>query len=199
MNKVLSHIAEIRCGCQFRGRIPVFDLGTVGVIQGKDVRHDHTLATTDIVRIKDDGSYDRFFVRPGDVLLMNRGAHNYAALVDADLTRTVTLSSFTTLRPKFDFVNSRYLAWALNTPRIQSDLARRARGSSIPNLTISSLADFKLPLPTLAEQATIADLADSLLAEEKLTADLFAMRRDALSIRVFGIFRRYLTHRVNDE
>src|SRR5665213_1992172 len=94
MKTLLSNVAEILAGYQFRGRIPVYDPGTVGVIQGKDVRSDHTIDPSTIVRIKDDGSFDRFYVQKDDVLLMNRGSRNYAAIVETALPRTVTLSSF---------------------------------------------------------------------------------------------------------
>jgi len=187
MKKLLPEIAEIRAGYQFRGRIPVYESGTVGVIQGKDVRVDHTLDPTEIVRVADDGGYERFFVQLGDVMVMNRGSHNYATLIDAPLPRTVTLGSFTTLRPNLALVQPRYLLWALNEPRVQGALASRARGSSIPNLSISALQDFALSVPPLAEQAVIVELAGSLDMEEKLTADLFAVRRQALSLRVFGV------------
>lgn len=186
MKKLLPEIAEIRAGCQFRGRIPVYESGTVGVIQGKDVRQNHTLDPRGIVRVADDGNYERFYVQPGDVIVMNRGSHNYATLIDAPLPRTVTLGSFTTLRPKVALVHPRYLLWALNEPRVQAALASRARGSSIPNLSISALQDVALPVPPLSEQIVIVELAGSLATEEQLTATLFAVRRQALSLRVFG-------------
>ncbi len=199
MKILLSNIADIRTGYQFRGRIPVYELGTVGVIQGKDVRSDHTIDPGSIVRIKDDGSFDRFYVQKNDVLLMNRGTRNYATLLDAALPRTITLSSFLTLRPHPDRVNPRYLFWALNDAYTQDKLAALARGTNIPNLTRTAVATLELPLPSLSEQAVIANLADTLANEEMLTRDLFNARRRELSLRVFGIVRREKTHLVADE
>lgn len=199
MKTLLSNVAEILAGYQFRGRIPVYDPGTVGVIQGKDVRSDHTIDPSTIVRIKDDGGFDRFYVQKDDVLLMNRGSRNYAAIVETALTRTVTLSSFITLRPAQDRVHPRYLFWALNDAHVQDRLVSLARGSSIPNLSRSALASLELPIPPLSEQIAITQLSDALACEEKLTHDLFNARRRALSLRVFGVVRRERTHVVADE
>jgi restriction endonuclease S subunit len=78
-------------------------------------------------------------------------------------------------------------------------LAALARGTNIPNLTRTALATLELPVPPLAEQAVIANLADTLANEERLTHDLFNARRRELSLRVFGSVRREKTHFVADE
>lgn len=198
--KTIAEIAEILPGYQFRGRIPAFVLGGVAVIQGKDVCSDLSINPAELVHVQDGGSFDRFFLRENDLILMNRGARNYAALINIPLPRTVTLGSFYTLRPKLEVILPEYLLWVINDASVQADLASRARGTNIPHLSMSLLKDVKIPVPPIHEQKVIAVLAESIATEENLSRSLFEARRHLLSTKIFHPqVRRRLTHVVADE
>ena len=69
-----------------------------------------------------------------------------------------------------------------------------------PSLSRSLLKDVKIPVPPIYEQKAIAELAESIATEEKLSRSLFEARRHLLSTKVFHPkVRRHLAHAVADE
>ena len=89
----LADLARILTGYTFRTRIEDDPGGSFRVIQGKDIRADCSLNVDSLtpIHLPDRSCSDpEKWVKPGDVLLMTRGDHNYAVFIDAKLPPTVT-------------------------------------------------------------------------------------------------------------
>lgn len=176
----LREITRILTGYTFRTRIEDTPAGQFRVIQGKDIRADRTLDAENLTRIHlSDRSWsdpDKW-VKPGDVLLMTRGDHNYAVFIDAALPPTVTQNSFCTLRViEETTLLPDYLATILNQPTLQARLKALRSGSSIPNITLGALKNLEIPLPPLPIQREIVTLSQLIHREKSLADQIHAAR-----------------------
>jgi hypothetical protein len=79
----LKNIAKIQSGYINRGKIDPRDDGTCFLLQAKDVDADHLSYRTDaLVRFMPTLSGKDWFLKPGDILFMARGARNFSVLID---------------------------------------------------------------------------------------------------------------------
>jgi hypothetical protein len=176
----LVSITRILTGYTFRTRIEDDPGGSFRVIQGKDIRPDCSLDVESLTPISLPdrvGSDPEKWVKPGDVLLMTRGDHNYAVFIDTPLPPTVTQNSFCTLRVIEGVgLYPEYLATILNQPALQARLKSQSSGSSIPNITLGALRQIEIPLPPLPFQAEIVNLAQTIRREKSITDQIHAAR-----------------------
>ncbi len=176
----LADLARILTGYTFRARIENDPGGSFRVIQGKDIRSDRSLDAQNLTRIHlPDRSWSdpEKWVKPGDVLLMTRGDHNYAVFIETALPPTVTQNSFCTLRVTDESVLlSDYLATILNQPALQARLKALRSGSSIPNITLGALKNLEIPLPPLPIQREIVTLSRLIHREKALADQIHAAR-----------------------
>ncbi len=176
----LGKIARILTGYTFRTRIEDTPSGRFRVIQGRDIRADRSLDAENLTRIhlperswSDPGKW----VKPGDVLLMTRGDHNYAVFIETALPPTVTQNSFCTLRVIDETsLLPDYLATILNQPNLQARLKALRSGSSIPNITLGALKNIEIPLTTLPIQREIVTLSRLIHREKALASQIHAAR-----------------------
>jgi len=170
----LGDIARILTGYTFRTRIEDTPDGQFRVVQGKDILADCSLDAENLTRIhlpERSRPDPEKWVKPGDILLMTRGDHNYAVFIDTPLPPTVTQNSFCTLRAHDEAtLLPDYLATILNQPAFQARLKSLRSGSSIPNITLGALKDLEIPLPLLPIQQEIVNLS-RLIHQEKALAD----------------------------
>lgn len=111
-------------------------------------------------------------LHPGDVLLVSRGEKNRACLVLNPPPDGMGIASnvFLVLRPDPGRVVPAYLAWLLNQAPIQDVIRRDVRTSSVstPMVRSGDLAKLRVPVPDLAQQQRIADLAGLMQRETVL-------------------------------
>ncbi|BET67221.1 hypothetical protein ASA1KI_21390 [Opitutales bacterium ASA1] len=200
MNLPISDIAPtIQAGFPFRKRVPASDLGSVYVIQGKDIRQDHTVDVSGLVRVEPQHGFDRCQVFPGDVLIMNRGVRNYATLVREPFDdRVIAVATFFILRVDTNRVDPEYLTWYLNLPEVQRTLGEKSRGTSIPHLTVQALGDLEVPVLSLEHQTAILRAAVLIDHDLQLATELAAQRRELLFASLREITRSK-SHALNDE
>jgi hypothetical protein len=176
----LREIARILTGYTFRTRIEDSPTGRFRVVQGKDIRADRTLDAENLTRIQlSDRSWSdpEKWVKPGDVLIMTRGDHNYAVFIETTLPPTVTQNSFCTLRVADESaLLPDYLATILNQPTLQARLKALRSGSSIPNITLGALKNLEIPLPPLPIQREIVTLSRLINREKALADQIHAAR-----------------------
>lgn len=176
----LDEFARILTGHTFRTRIEDTPNGQFRVVQGKDIRPDCSLDGENLTRIhlpERTRPDPEKWVKPGDILLMTRGDHNYAVFIESPLPPTVTQNSFCTLR-----VNDAatllpdYLSTILNQPTLQARLKSLRSGSSIPNITLGALRNLEIPLPPLPIQHEIVNLSRLIHREKALADQIHAAR-----------------------
>jgi type I restriction enzyme, S subunit len=105
----------------------------------------------------------RTSVRPGDVLLTIVGAIGRAAVVPLNTTPFTLQRSVAVLKPNSS-IDSRYLAYAMESPEVQQFFLENAKGTAQKGVYLKTLASLPLPVAPLAEQRRIADKLERLLA-----------------------------------
>ena len=93
-------------------------------------------------------------LRPGDVLITNRGEIGKLAVVPPALERANLNSQLAWLRPRGEIL-SEYLLFSLQSDRIRAELKRRQTGAALQQLTIKALSQIEVHVPTLERQRTI--------------------------------------------
>jgi restriction endonuclease S subunit len=94
----------------------------------------------------------------GDVLLVAKGSYNPAFTFSGSSIPVVASTTFLILRILPDFhtkILPDYLTWYLNLPDTQQQLRAYAKGTSIPSISISILAQLNIDVPSLKTQEQI--------------------------------------------
>lgn len=87
-------------------------------------------------------------LRGGDILLRTRGGSNQAVLITEALTPTVAVSPLLVLRVRGGVeLAPQYLHWLLNSPAMQEQLDREARGTTIRMISAASVRQLSVPVP----------------------------------------------------
>ncbi len=87
-------------------------------------------------------------VQPGDVLLNNIGIYlGNAAVVSEDLEGSYISRHVILIRPDAAQILPAYLAAAINSNYVQTQIQQRATGSVMPALTIGRLEEVTVPVP----------------------------------------------------
>ena len=171
----LGAIAGIRMGVTLRGRdatrpVPT---GSCQLVRIGDISQDGTWLNDQFARIEpNDPVKDEQFLRPGDVLFPNRGTRTTAIAWLLDLPRTLVGAQFFILRPDPTKVLPEYLAWSLRTEEAARHFEGRRKGTYVQIIERSDLAELEMPLPALAVQQKIVDIANLALTERTLTERL---------------------------
>jgi hypothetical protein len=168
----LHEIAEIHTGYPFRGKVVPEEGGDVAVIQMRDIDPAVGLRPDLCIHLRgQDGRFDKYLVRPGDLLMQSRGSRNTSVLVEQTVRGIAALGLYV-IRPKSDAVRPEYLAWYLGHPHVHPQLRDKARGTYIPFVPKSGLAEITIPVPTLDVQEKIIAVQRLHAEQARLTADL---------------------------
>jgi len=169
MKKRIKDVADLRVGYQFRGKVNPDPLGTVRVIQIKDINGDLRVRVADLVAVTIDRP-DPYLTHAGDVLFLSRGHRPYAVVVPEVEANTIATGYFFILRANGRVVLPEYLAWSLNQPEFQNSLRPYKRGSNIPMFSRTDLEDLRIHVPPLEVQRRILRVNDLLDRERQLLA-----------------------------
>lgn len=116
------------------------------------------------LRMTPPGTPERYRVRSGDVLFISRGTRNCAAVIASVPDKTIASATFYVLRAN-ERISPAYLAWCLNQPPVQAQIAQIRTGAGTPIVQRNKLGEVLIPVPDLQQQGRIAELA-ALQAEE---------------------------------
>ncbi len=175
----IGEIANIQAGYQFRGKVEPDPDGNVAILQIKDLEDRRRLNPDTIDRIVFEKPYEQYLINKGDVLFLSRGHRQFAIAIEDDLTDTIASGYFYILRLLTDHIRPAYLAWYINQPPFQSQLAPHTQGTHMPFVSQSAFQDLAVPIPPLAVQDTVVALADLAEQEQSILARL-ASKRAAL-------------------
>lgn len=175
----IGEIANIQAGYQFRGKVEPDPDGNVAILQIKDIEDRRHLNPDTIARVAFDKPYEQYLVSKDDVLFLSRGHRQFAIAIEDDLTDTIASGYFYILRLHSDRIRPAYLAWYINQPPFQSQLAPHTQGTHMPFVSQSAFQDLTVPLPPLSVQDTVVALAHLAEREQSILAQL-ASKRAAL-------------------
>jgi len=166
-------------GATLRGRDatrPV-PLGRFQLVRIGDISQEGTLQNADFVRIEPKEPFnEELFLRSGDVLFPNRGTRTTAIAYRLDQPKTIVGAQFFILRPVMDRVLPEYLAWFLRTEEVAKYFESRRKGTYVQIIQRSDLADLQIPLPPLAAQHKIVELADLAMSERDMATRLAGLK-----------------------
>lgn len=183
----LNELAEVTTGYPFRGKIYPEEGGDVVVLQIRDINSLAGLTLGDGIRLRgQDGKYDRYLLKVGDILFQSRGSQHPVVVVNQPV-RGIAALGLHVLRPNPQRVRSEYLAWYFNHPKIQAKLKDSARGSQIPFVSKGDLVEFLIPVPPIEIQEKIV-IVERLRREERHLAlcleELKQQYIDAMTLQI---------------
>ena len=168
----LNQISQfIRSGHSFRERVDNDPSGDCLVIQPKDISLDSSnlAGRPQIVRSTDFS--DKHILQPGDILFMAKGNKNYAWVFNLE-AKAVATSLFFIIRPDTTKVSPEYLAWYINQETIQGTLHAAKAGTSVTNISLQSLSELEIKVPSIYTQNKLVNLYRLWLVEKSKTMNL---------------------------
>jgi type I restriction enzyme S subunit len=100
----------------------------------------------------------------GDILYTKVGAtFGYAAKVTMDYEFSIFVS-LCLIKPVYECFSSNFLEMLMNSELIFQQARKRVSGSGVPDLHLIEIRDFKIPLPSIAEQNEIVQEIESRLS-----------------------------------
>jgi hypothetical protein len=191
MRVALTEIAEINHGYSFRGRVEADPQGDVLVIQAKDLAEDGSIDLAQAIRKSDVPIRSSFLLYPGDVLFQPRGVTYRPALV-ADLAwPAIAAAPVYVLRPDPEKVRAAYLVSFLSDPQTQALLRQSATGTHVPQVPRGAIESLEIPLPSLADQIALGELARLINRKKKI--------EDALNARMVILARALASERARSQ
>ena len=163
-------------GFSFRQKVENDPNGDVHVIQMKDLEHNYSTIGVNLTKISSEIVSSKSFLRKGDVLLITKGANNYAVEYKLDFEKAIAASAFFVLRPDPRKVIPAYLAWYINQTPVQQHLKANLAGTYIPNLNKGAIEEIVITLPTIEEQELVVAIDSLRTREFELTTKLLEKR-----------------------
>lgn len=172
----LKQLVSISAGYPFRGRIDEKADSAVLAVQMKDVSPRHGIHWPSCTRTELNGRREPDWLRPGDILVIARGSHNYAVMVGngvdhADF-QAVAAPNFFVLSTKRQEVIPEYLTWFLNQSPCQRYFGQNAEGTLTKSIRRTILEDLPIVVPALSQQHAIVAMANTLRQEQQLAEHL---------------------------
>ena len=179
----LNEIAKIQSGYISRGRIDPREDGTCLLMQAKDVSADHLSYRTDaLVRFMPTLSGKDWFLKPGDILFMARGARNFSILIDKLPDSVLAAACFFVVRISNFEIIPEYLGWYLNQLPVGEYLKRfSGRGVHMPVVKRAVLESIDIPLPPIKTQKQVSEINKLLQKEQDLYKKLAEKRKNLLT------------------
>ena len=179
----LKNIAKIHSGYINRGKIDPRDDGTCFLLQAKDVDADHLSYRTDaLVRFMPTLSGKDWFLKPGDILFMARGARNFSVLIDKLPDSVLAAACFFVVRISNSEILPEYLCWYLNQLPVGEYLKRfSGRGVHMPVVKRAVLESIDIPLPPIKTQKQVSEINKLLQKEQDLFKKLAEKRRNLMT------------------
>lgn len=186
----LGDCAEIRMGVTLRGRDATRAVadGSCRLVRIGDVSQDGTWLNDDFVRIEPaDRIREELFLRSGDVLFPNRGTRTTAIVFRMAAAQVIAGAQFFVLRANEANVLPEYLAWFLRTEESARHFEGRRKGTYVQIIERRDLEELELPLPPLAVQRKIVEVAALAVEERALSERVAALRARQVEGELAGV------------
>jgi hypothetical protein len=164
----LSHIASVRLGHPFRGRIQEVANGSAQVIQLRNITQELGVNWSELIRTEAQSKREPQWLQAGDVLVVARGYHNHVVYLDTITEQTLCSPHFYVVHPLPESgLDSEFLAWQLNQTVAQNHFKQAAAGSRLPSLTRRLLEQTPVVVPPMKDQNTVVKLARAAQKEKQ--------------------------------
>ncbi len=157
------------------------DKNTIHLLTGSSLNLNGEIVEQQLsnVTIKEGKDIQRFQLEEGDVVLLSKGNSIRAGYVTAEVANLNVIAStnFILLRPNEDKLVGEVLVAYFNSPAGQNLLDSISRGAAIKNISLSSIKNLEIELPTLEKQQEIAELFHASNQAYQSTLDLAAQQK----------------------
>jgi restriction endonuclease S subunit len=152
-------------------------------MQAKDVFTDHLSYRTDaLVRFMPTLSGKDWFLKPGDILFMARGARNFSVLIDKLPDSVLAAACFFIVRISNSEILPEYLFWYLNQLPVGEYLKRfSGRGVHMPVVKRAVLESIDIPFPPIKTQKKISEINKLLQKEQDLYKKLAEKQKNLMT------------------
>jgi restriction endonuclease S subunit len=103
----------------------------------------------------------------------------------------VASTSFLVISLSVDYIDSKFLAWWINSSGVQEFLKGIAKGTSIPSITKALLQELEVPLFPKDVQEALVRLAELRKKEKMILADIERLNDYKLDLSLMKITQRY--------
>jgi len=179
----LTYIASVHMGYSFRSGLKASKTGDVSVIQMKDLLSDNTVSCEDLMEIEMKGFQDRHLVRKGDLIFRSRGLVTTSAILVEDPGRAIVSAPLFRIRIiEPGEILPEYLNWYISQKHAQIFLNSRAIGTAQKMISMETLTELEIVLPSLQKQRAIIELALLSSREQALYRRLAQKREQYISM-----------------
>ena len=173
----LGDLAHIRAGHPFRGAVEAVPEGAVAVVQMRDILPGGGVDWSSAVRTELVGRKEPDWLSDGDLLFVSRGSRYFAVCVDSPPAPAVCGPHLFHLTVKArELLMPEFLAWVVGQGPVQRQLLQAASGSLQLSVTRQALEALEIPLPSLATQRVVTDLAAAAARERAVLTALIHNR-----------------------
>jgi len=167
MHKKLKDIAELVSGYTFRDAIKDDPMGSLLVLQGKNVPNDYSIRDlSGLVRISDDKIRNPYLLHQGDIIIVSRisALSSFrSAIFSSNMDNIMPSSSVYVIRIKDADIMPSYVSLYLNSETGQKKIFDLSSGGSyIRTIPIKSLITLEIPIPSIERQQIIVSLCDNI-------------------------------------
>ncbi len=103
----------------------------------------------------------RSVVKIGDVLIARSGVPGAAVAIDSLKLNGRIAIDILVVVPKQSMVNSKYLAWEINTSKCQAEIRNMNNGVALAHIGVKSISKLEIVIPSLPAQRAIVGKLDS--------------------------------------
>ncbi len=171
----LKNIATLQLGYPFRGKVQEADNSDVHVVQLKNVSRENGIDIQQCSPVILSGKKNPDYLQTDDILVVARGSHNYAVIVDDIETqpfKLVAMPHFFVIRVHDKKVLPSFLAWQINRMPIQQYLQSHAVGSVVTSVNRKTLENMPVRIPPLEQQQNIVSAAQALHKQRTILQQL---------------------------
>ncbi len=176
----LPTVARVQPGYLSRQGLRSAPNGTHYLLQARDVSPRAGIRSAGLLRFRPQRQPELYQIGRGDILIASRGREHQAHLVQQDLVDTLASSVFYIVRPRAKRIVPAYLAWWLNQPQVQAQIASGARGTNIGYIARQVLEHLPIVVPPLKVQNKIAEVLELTQRQQALQAQLDQKREQLI-------------------
>lgn len=180
-NYLLKDFTDIRSGYAFRGAVIANASAGVRVIQPRDIISNNF---SDLVVRKAEPFYSRCLLKPGCVLVTNRGT--IRAYVFRKGFKATTTSAVFVLRVR-DGILPEYLAMYINSELGQRQIRTRQESTTVPAVTKQQIARLVVLVPDLDVQGWLVRLYEMQQRQKWLQNEINVLRDKLLNNVLKGV------------
>lgn len=188
MTALLSSLADVMVGLTLRtpeAARPTPD-GNFYLLRISDVdEFGHVAAPSqERIRVDDPKTIARCALRPGDVVLANRGTRAKAGLI-TEAAPVVAGGQFFILRIHDQRLLPGFLVWFLNHPHTQRKLFEESAVSVVKAVLAPQVRGLEVPIPPRQVQSQITELLALRAKEKHLVNEIEALKSQLIDLTLF--------------